>query len=364
MKCTTFIDESGNTGDDLNSKDQKFFVLGAVTLPDSAFKNCSSVFDTVFNDVCEIGETEIKATNWVRSKKKRDAMQAILNCIMSYGASFSLILIEKRFMISAIIVDNFLDGAYNDIDDYTWVNDFDEKKKAAQYFYKLLPDEEVQLIFEAFRKPEFKALSLALQKVISYTKEPRYLKMLKGCVNHLQELYNDDVAVSSSFAVAGVSRSPNYTAFSALGCIIAKQCRAAGNTTEILFDHCNLVDQSYADLYKTFSNMAVDSCVEQLTKLISWKNLIIGFRVSNSKSVNLLQTADIFATSSLKTLRKVFGDDNSVWTDYDDYIKRIITCLLAQDSFTYVMAEDKIDLMAKCLLPCPNKASITLVGNY
>lgn len=50
-------------------------------------------------------------------------------------------------MISAMIVDNFMDGAYNDTEDYTWVSNSEEKKTAAEYFYEHLPDEVVREIF-------------------------------------------------------------------------------------------------------------------------------------------------------------------------------------------------------------------------
>lgn len=221
MICTTYIDESGNTGDDLTSKDQRYFTLAAVTVPDNAITETSRFFEMAFNSVREKEETEIKATKWIKSPKKCEAMKAILDCLIAHQTELALVLIEKRFMISAIIVDNFLDGAYNDIEDYTWVNNMDEKKLAAQYFYDLLSDEDTNTVFETFRRPEFVAFLHAYDIVVRNTNDERNLTMLKGCKNHLRELYDDDTSTASSFAGAGVSRSPNYTAFSALGCMVA-----------------------------------------------------------------------------------------------------------------------------------------------
>lgn len=345
IDCTTFIDESGNTGDNLKSKDQKFFTLAAVTLPDSVLTETSHFFEAAFNAVREKEETEVKATKWVKSQKKCDAMKAIIECLLAHDAFFTLVLIEKRFMISAIIVDNFLDGAYNDIEDYTWVNNMDEKKKAAQYFYDLLSDEDTNTVFDAFRRPDFAALVAAYDIVVSNTTDQRYLNMLRGCKNHLRELYEDDASAVSSFSGTGVSRSPNFTAFSALGCMVVKQCRAMGKTTKMLFDHCNLVDQPYEDLFKIFVNAEVTPELERLTKLVSWKDIVTEFSVSNSKSINLLQSADIFATSSLKTLQKIF--ESAALSAYDEFIKALLAMVLARDQFLYVMSEDKIDLMAK-----------------
>lgn len=345
MNCTTYIDESGNTGDDLTSKDQRFFTLAAVTVPDGAIAEISRFFEMSFNRVREKEETEVKTTKWVKSSKKCDAMKAILDCLIAHHTDFTLVLIEKRFMISAIIVDNFLDGAYNDIDDYTWVNNMDEKKLAAQYFYDLLSDEDTNTVFEAFRRPEFDALLQAYDIVVQNTKDERYLTMLRGCKNHLRELYDDDTSTASSFAGAGVSRSPNYTAFSALGCMVAKQCRSKGRSTSMLFDHCRLVDQPYGELYKMFVKADITPEMEALTKLVSWKDIVTDFTVSNSKSINLLQSADIVATSALKTLQKIF--DGQALSNYDQYIKSLLASMLAQDNFLYVMSQESINKMAE-----------------
>lgn len=272
-------------------------------------------------------------------------MKAIIECLSAHDAFFTIVLIEKRFMISAIIVDNFLDGAYNDIEDYTWVSNVNEKKKAAQYFYDLLSDDDTNTVFDAFRCPDFVALETAYDIVISNTTDLRYLNMLRGCKNHLRDLYEDDASTASSFAGTGVSRSPNYTAFSALGCMVVKQCRAMGKTTKMLFDHCNLVDQPYEDMFKLFVKAEITPELEQLTKLVSWKEIVTEFRVSNSKSINLLQSADILATSSLKTLQKIF--EGAALSAYDVFIKALLITVLVKDQFLYVMSDDKINLMAK-----------------
>lgn len=55
-------------------------------------------------------------------------LKIILEYLKGMQCDFSLVILEKRFMVCALIVDNFLDGAYNDFEDYTWCNDNDEKR--------------------------------------------------------------------------------------------------------------------------------------------------------------------------------------------------------------------------------------------
>lgn len=348
MTCTTFIDESGNTGDDLASKNQRYFTLSAVMIPDTAIPYISRNFEMTFNKVKEKEETEIKATKWVKSPKKCEAMQAILDCLVYYKSEFALVFIEKRFMISAIIVDDFLDGAYNDTEDYTWVNNAYEKKLAAQYFYDLLSDDDVSTIFESFRHPDFDAFRQAYEIVVNNTNDLRYQRMLKGCSNHLRKLYEDNISAAASFPSVGIMCSPNFTAFSALGSMVAKVCRTKGMSTKILFDHCCLVDQSYEDLYKIFIKAEFSPEQEAFLKLISWKGLVTDFNISNSKSINLLQTADIVASSSLKTLQKIF--ERQSLSQYDFYVMSLISVMQSHDNFLYVMSKEKIDMMEGFLI--------------
>lgn len=143
-----------------------------------------------------------------------------------------------------------------------------------------------------------------------------------------------------------MSRSPNYTAFSALGCMVAKQCHSKGRRTKMLFDHCRLVDQPYGEMYKMFVRADVTPEMEALTKLVSWKDIVTDFSVSNSKSVNLLQSADIVATSALRTMQKIF--DRQALSQYDMFVCSLLAKVLSQDNFLYVMSDEKIKLMAKC----------------
>ena len=92
-------------------------------------------------------------------------------------------------MVCALIVDNFLDGAYNDFEDYTWCNDKEEKKKAAQYFYDILDDEDIELVSSAFTHLELEMYQNAFDVVFAKTHNLKYKRMLAGC--HL-DAYSGD----------------------------------------------------------------------------------------------------------------------------------------------------------------------------
>ncbi len=88
MKCTTYIDESGNTGNNLTDKDQKLFIIAAVTIPETIETSVIDRIKEVFSEVKEIGETEIKATKWIRAPKKAAKLQEIIGFMREKGCHF------------------------------------------------------------------------------------------------------------------------------------------------------------------------------------------------------------------------------------------------------------------------------------
>ena len=78
MQYNTYIDESGNTGNHLANQDPKFFTIAAVSIPQDEEEQISSFIRNKFDMIKEIGETEIKATRWVRTPKRAAILQSIL----------------------------------------------------------------------------------------------------------------------------------------------------------------------------------------------------------------------------------------------------------------------------------------------
>lgn len=347
MRYNTYIDESGNTGNNLVDQDQKYFTIAAVSVPQNEEESILSFIQEKFDSVKEISETEIKATRWVRTPKRVSILQSILEFMKGKQCDFSLVILEKRYMVCALIVDNFLDGAYNDFEDYTWCNDNDEKKRAAQYFYDILDDNDIELVSNAFTHPQLDEYVKAYEVVFSKTQDSEYKRMLAGCL--VEELFKDDYAaiMENPEASPSVARSANYTSFTALGMRIAYICRRKGYRTNIVFDDCKLCNEAFKNLYKRFNVMEDNDILEKWAGIISWKNWLDSFTVVNSKSSFLLQTADILSTSVLKTLEKVFVDGDL--TEYDNYIKTHVKEMLKDDTFYFVMSDRKVQKLASII---------------
>ena len=265
---------------------------------------------------------------------------------------YSLVILEKRFMVCALIVDNFLDGAYNDFEDYTWCNDNDEKRKAAQYFYDILDDEDIEIISSAFTHPELEKYQKAFDVVFAKTHDLKYKRMLAG--HHLEELYKDDyeAVMLNTDANPSVIRSANYTTFTALGMRVANICKRKNYRTNIIFDSCLLCNEAFKKLYEKFNVMENNEILEVWAGIISWKSWFESFSVANSKSSFLLQTADVLATSVMKTLEKIFSDENL--KEYDEFVKKLIKEMLEDDTFFFVMSDRNVRKLAQIMAASPH----------
>ena len=91
MEYETYIDESGNTGNDLMNNSQKFFCLSAVSIPLSQAESLEKYIQREFESVKEKGEKEIKATRWIKNDKKNKVLQDIIKVLCSFYFFFFVV---------------------------------------------------------------------------------------------------------------------------------------------------------------------------------------------------------------------------------------------------------------------------------
>jgi len=312
---TTYIDESGSTGPNLVDKSQPYFSLAAVTINNLQKNNIERRIRICFDGVKEEGELEIKAARWMKTRERAHILQSILTSLEKEDCDFCIVIIEKRFMLTSLIVNFFLDGAYNDIEDYTWCNNRIEMIRASEYFYSLLTDSDLEAIAPMFQKPTLDAASNAYQLLLGKVGDTRYHTMLQGF--HLDEalVSPSDVHKDNSLHI---NNSPNHVAFSALVSKVADFCKLNNGDTDIIFDHSKISDVTYASICDLFDNMQHNDIIEQLLGLYPWRGIVSSFTVANSKNSFLLQAADILTTSIQKTFEQILQDKEL--SNYQQYI--------------------------------------------
>lgn len=98
--------------------------------------------------------------------------------------------------------------------------------------------------------------------------------------------------------------------------------------------------------------MQANQLVEEWTGLFPWKSIIDTFKVDNSKNSFLLQTADVLATSILKTVEKLHNENKL--NEYDGFVIDLIRDLLLKDGFWYVVSSQLLNRLVMELRKSPH----------
>lgn len=319
-----YIDEAGNTGDDLTREEQPFFVLAAVMVDDEQLSQILPVAQQQFASHKEKEETEIKAKSWSKAAKKAPALQVIEEKILECHGDIAIVIVEKRFMVAAMIVEYFFDHYYNDKPDPKWVNNKREKIKAVNYFYDKLDDRLTVKLWAAFRNPEQAAFEEIIVELLQINDNSEFKELLTGAIPHLPKIVNvlsrDNPHGTVLDEVSpGTMRSANFSAFHALINMLIPRCIMKEQTAEIVFDSVPQFNVAYKRLFDIFTNMKVRGYVFDPDELpvYSWRGITTQFITADSRQEPGLQLADVIASSVNSLMLKVHKGDLSKFIEFD-----------------------------------------------
>lgn len=317
MKCNTYIDEAGNTGYDIWSfRDQPFFVLAGVTIDENS-SNIAKYVENVFNSHKQPKQKEIKTHKWLTSSKGRQCILDMSRYIYDNAIDVNVVVVEKRFMIAGLIVYKFFDGAYNDFNDYTWVNDDEERFKAANYYYDLLSDVELGEIGYWLMHPTEENTQAIWNMLWVKTDEPEYKRVLVGVEDHLDKINEEFSAFISedNGLHETMTNSPNFTAFSRLGNMIAMSAMRNEYTTRMIFDNSTSCNNEFEYIVNLFQGVTIPDDFYTQLGISSWKNRVTEFLMGDSKQDYNIQAADVVASLVYYVYKNV--QSNKIPHDFD-----------------------------------------------
>jgi hypothetical protein len=302
----TYIDEAGNTGDNLLDLHQPLFVLAAVSVPVDKQIQEKQIREAHFLAVKEKEETEIKATKWYKAPKKQQAMSLLLQELQVLGTKLHLVVTEKRYMIAGWAINTFFDYANVGSDDMSFVNDGNKRRATADRYEQNCTDEELASIGQALRNPTREGYLRAIGILRQRAPEQSSIDILNSAERNVDELLAVETSHDNLFGDS-VFHTPNLTSLHALGNMIAQMCKEQEAQTSFIFDDCSLCNKAFLELYKIDSNINEDFSIPTLPNHFTWKDRVLSFKTANSKSESLLQAADVLATCTDKLLQKVGG---------------------------------------------------------
>jgi len=339
-QCNTYIDEAGQTGFDIwHYQSQPFFVLAGVTMEEGA-QDIASHVENIFQTYRQPNQAEFKTNDWLKRPSRRHCVLDMYRYICKHAVDVNVVVIEKKFMIAALIVNKFFDGAYNDFKDYTWVNDKNERLKAANYYYELFTDGDLSKIGECLMHPNDVNTKAIWDILWEKTDEPEYKRVLVGVVDHLDEINTEFHAFSieSEDLHETITNSPNFTAFSQMGNMIAMSAKRGGNTTRFIFDDCPSCTNEFEYIYNLFQKESIPDNLYSVFGICSWKNVVTEFSIGNSKLDYNLQAADVVASLVYYVFKNILT--KTLPDDFDKSIVAQMKTMIEAGKLWYVASSE------------------------
>ncbi len=297
INCRTYIDESGNTGVNLADKEQPFFVLVSVTIPQGQ-KEPENTIQSVFNQYKQANQEEFKTRIWIKSSYLRQPLSIIWDNITQNAIDINVVILEKRYMAAALIVNNLFDGAYSDRQDFRWVYDRNLRITTTEDYYNQLSNEELEFAGKTLTQASHDSMEQLYNIVYAHSNHVLLRNMLDSVHKHLDEMVNDINSVLSDRPDlnANVFHAPNITCFAQLGQMVVNQAKDKNYLTEIIFDSEPRLDDLCKYTYDIFQHIN-DVSIPGAIELSSWKDVAVNFTPSNSKLTPGLLAADVVASS-------------------------------------------------------------------
>lgn len=320
------MDEAGNTGADIMIKNQPVFVLAGVMLDEQKEHIVLQKMETMFQIHREQEELEIKGKSWSKTAKKASALQTIIEEIIAQKGDIAIVIIEKRFMAGAMVVDNFFDYVYNDVQNLKWVNCREAKIQGANYYYEHLTDELASKVWSLFKeKQSSEDFRLIIDELLLVTDDNEYKALLEGAKPHVGDLVNDLYKQSSvntplENIPTNVMRAPNFSTFNQLINMFIPLCCAPNSTAKLIIDEQHQFEESYRRLFDIFCNIkipAIQLGTNFENVIYSWNNVITDLSIGNSQKEKGLQLADIVASSINSLMLKAQKGDVNKFLELD-----------------------------------------------
>lgn len=345
-QCNTYIDEAGQTGFDIwNYQTQPFFVLAGLTVEEGS-SDLADYVENMFQTHRQPNQNEFKTNDWLKRPSRRQCVLDMYRYICEHAASVNVVVIEKKFMIAALIVNKFFDGAYNDFGDYTWVNDKEERLKAANCYYELFTDDDLHRIGECLMHPDEVNTKAVWNVLWERTTEPEYKRVLVGVEDHLDEINTEfhAFALDNEGLHETITNSPNFTAFSQLGNMIAMSAKEGEYATRLIFDDCPSCTDEFKYIFDLFQKESIPDDLYTVLGFCSWKNRVTEFSVGDSQQDYNLQTADVVASLIYYVFKNILT--NSIPGDFDKNIIAQIKTMIGEGKLWYVTSGEFI---TKCM---------------
>lgn len=302
VTATFYCDESGNSGANYIDVAQPFFAVGGFLIPDVKLLDAAVIVERTRARAVPQAP-ELKASTVLRRPTGAGIVAEIVSQLSGLPALPLFVLAEKRFCVSAKIIETFLDPAYNDKITNFFTSDRRVKGQLANDLLRLLSPEALDLFADAYRTPTEETLREALLLLVAEAKSrlsPEVATLLSGAEPHLE-----DIAESEGW-YKGRLNGINLPAVLSLFQMVEHAARALETTvSKFVHDEIAAYEDVYRETFLTFRAVGTEVIKYPnghpgLTGLRSIRN----FETQASHTSPFIQAADLMVGATMRVAQK------------------------------------------------------------
>lgn len=333
-KFTIYCDESGNSGANLNDKDQPFYVLAGWLVNDEEIVDVERKV-TDFKNEFFPDKKEIKSVETLRSNPGRKNANNLLKLMEGSGSPF-FIVAEKRFVIAAKLVETFLDPEYNDNvgSIYTWNNV--EKKRIANLIYENC-NNTIEVFGKSYKEPNYENYEISLNLLIEELKKCNYNELaikFSGASRHIKEIVDIEIEITNEYPNKTM-RSLNLTVFISFAQMVEKFCLFSGiENSKIVHDATQQFEETLPKAFELYAKEKDENIAFELEDgqiILTTFQCLKSIIFSDSIDSRIIQASDILAGYINLYLTRIMNEKKpNQLKEMGEFLK---TAILANDRF-------------------------------
>lgn len=295
MGLTFCIDESGNTGTNWIDDTQRYFIHGGWLVRDDYISKINSYFYSIMENK---QYHELKSKNLFRTQKGRIlAYQIIENLLLEYQAIPLFIIMDKRFMISAKIVETFFDPEYNQFVPQKFSYPIQEKRSLAKIF--LQNDSTLTEFSNLIRNC---TISIdAMSKINSKLIEICRINKLKSIESYLTNLTEDNYKKMINEYECFINHGNKKNRLTLFNTSIYSLLNSVEMICELLNEKATVIHDNLRGYDSVFTEMQNMLLKDNISNKINFHDNYYFFNLSHIKSIDmsdskndkLIQAADL-----------------------------------------------------------------------
>lgn len=300
MNYDIYCDESGNSGGNYLDPQQPFYILAGWfverNLKYRAENRILSFKKDYFPDKQELKGAEILKSN---------AGQTLGNKLLSeLGDAHCIpffVIAEKRYCLSALMVEKFLDPAHNEkvSSSFSWMNSI--KQDIAQVIYNI-SDHSLEKFANAYKNPSIESLRDSQQTLIYELNQKGFTEIASAVDGSTK--YIDLILEEETYAIDALPnkalRALNLPVFTDFIQIVERFTKNQNiKKVRMFHDETKQFREAYPEAFSWYAqkkNEQVELVLENGTTILSSLKSLQVFGMQESKGSMLIQGADILAS--------------------------------------------------------------------